>query len=71
MSKPKVAFIGTGGTIASLGRGPLDIQDYGSAGNPVMHAEEILASGKADASAWGESVISLALTTAAVQAAGR
>jgi L-asparaginase len=42
MSKPLVAFIGTGGTIASLGRGPLDIQDYGAAGN-VMHAEEILA----------------------------
>lgn len=42
MSKPKVAFIGTGGTIASLGRGPLDLQDYGSAGN-VMHADEILA----------------------------
>ncbi len=42
MSLPKVAFIGTGGTIASLGRGPLDIQDYGVAGN-VMHADEILA----------------------------
>jgi L-asparaginase len=42
VSKPLVAFIGTGGTIASLGRGPLDIQDYGSAGN-VMHADEILA----------------------------
>jgi L-asparaginase len=42
MSKPKVAFIGTGGTIASLGRGPLDLQDYGAAGR-VMHAEEILA----------------------------
>jgi L-asparaginase len=42
MSKPKVAFIGTGGTIASLGTGPLDIQDYGATGN-VMHAEEILA----------------------------
>jgi L-asparaginase len=41
MSKPKVAFIGTGGTIASLGRGPLDLQDYGSTGN-VMHADEIL-----------------------------
>jgi L-asparaginase len=41
MSKPKVAFIGTGGTIASLGRGPLDLQDYGAAGN-VMHADEIL-----------------------------
>jgi L-asparaginase len=42
MSKPKVAFIGTGGTIASLGRGPLDLQDYGAAGN-VMHAGEIVA----------------------------
>ena len=42
MSKPKVAFIGTGGTIASLGRGPLDLQDYGSTGN-VMHADEIVA----------------------------
>ncbi len=42
MAKPKVAFIGTGGTIASLGRGPLDLQDYGAIGN-VMHAEEIVA----------------------------
>ena len=42
MTLPKIAFIGTGGTIASLGRGPLDIQDYGAAGN-VMHADEILA----------------------------
>src|SRR3954447_11158239 len=42
MSLPKVAFIGTGGTIASLGRGPLDIQDYAAAGN-MMHAEDILA----------------------------
>jgi L-asparaginase len=42
MAKPIVAFIGTGGTIASLGRGPLDLQDYGAIGN-VMHAEEILA----------------------------
>ncbi|MGE0419031.1 MAG: asparaginase [Acetobacteraceae bacterium] len=42
MSLPKVAFIGTGGTIASLGRHPFDIQDYGAAGN-VMHAAEILA----------------------------
>jgi len=41
MTLPKVAFIGTGGTIASLGRGPLDIYDYGAAGN-VMHAAEIL-----------------------------
>ena len=42
MKLPKIAFIGTGGTIASLGRGPLDLQDYGAIGN-VMHAEEILA----------------------------
>jgi L-asparaginase len=42
MSKPKVAFIGTGGTIASLGAHPLDLQDYGAAGN-VMHADAILA----------------------------
>ena len=42
MARAKIAFIGTGGTIASLGRGPLDLQDYGSVGN-VMHAEEIVA----------------------------
>jgi L-asparaginase len=41
MSKPKVAFIGTGGTIASLGEGPLDIQDYGRHGK-MMHAGEIV-----------------------------
>src|SRR6202020_2382001 len=40
--KPKVAFIGTGGTIASLGAGPLDLQNYGATGN-VMHADEIIA----------------------------
>jgi len=37
-----VAFIGTGGTIASVGRGPLDIQDYAVAGQ-MLHAEELLA----------------------------
>jgi len=42
MSKPKVAFVGTGGTIASLGVGPLDLQNYGATGN-VMHADEIVA----------------------------
>ena len=42
MTLPKVAFIGTGGTIASLGSGPLDLQDYASAGH-MMHAEDILA----------------------------
>jgi L-asparaginase len=41
MSKPKVAFIGTGGTIASIGAGPLDIQDYGATGK-VMQADAIL-----------------------------
>jgi L-asparaginase len=40
--KPKVAFIGTGGTIASVGKGPLDLQDYGANGK-VMHADEIVA----------------------------
>ena len=40
--KPKVAFIGTGGTIASVGKGPLDLQDYGANGM-VMHADEIIA----------------------------
>jgi L-asparaginase len=37
--KPKVAFIGTGGTIASLGTGPLDILDYGAADNRMQAAE--------------------------------
>ena len=41
MSKPKVAFIGTGGTIASIGAGPLDIQDYSATGK-VMQADAIL-----------------------------
>lgn len=40
--KPKVAFIGTGGTISSLGRSPLDISDYGANG-VKLHAEEIIA----------------------------
>jgi L-asparaginase len=40
--KPKVAFIGTGGTIASVGTGPLDLQNYGATGK-VMHADEIVA----------------------------
>ena len=41
MAKPKIAFIGTGGTIASLGRGPLDLQDYGAIGR-VMQADAIV-----------------------------
>lgn len=40
--KPKVAFIGTGGTISSLGAGPLDILDYGAQDNR-MQADAILA----------------------------
>jgi len=40
--KPKVAFIGTGGTIASIGTGPLDIIDYG-ANEMMLHAAELLA----------------------------
>ncbi len=39
--KPKVAFIGTGGTISSLGRDSLDIIDY-SANKMPLHAAEIL-----------------------------
>lgn len=40
--KPKVAFIGTGGTISSIGRHALDIMDYVS--NDVrLHAAEIVA----------------------------
>ncbi|MEJ1978018.1 MAG: asparaginase domain-containing protein [Acetobacteraceae bacterium] len=40
--KPKVAFIGTGGTISSLGAGPLDILDYGASDNR-MQADAIVA----------------------------
>ena len=38
----KVAFIGTGGTISSLGAGPLDIVDYGAQRN-MLKADGILA----------------------------
>ena len=38
----KVAFIGTGGTISSLGASPLDVQDYAATGR-MMHADEIVA----------------------------
>ena len=40
--KPKVAFIGTGGTISSLGEGPLDIMDY-VRHDRRLHADEIVA----------------------------
>ena len=39
--KPKVAFIGTGGTMSSLGRDPLDIVDY-SARDMRLEADAIL-----------------------------
>ena len=39
MSKPKVAFIGTGGTMSSLGIHPLELQDYG------VHNNRLQASG--------------------------
>lgn len=42
MNRAKVAFIGTGGTIASVGAGPLDTQDYGATGQ-VLQAGELLA----------------------------
>ncbi len=42
MTKPKVAFIGTGGTISSLGESALDLQEYAASGS-MMHAQEILA----------------------------
>lgn len=42
MTKPKVAFIGTGGTMSSLGRDSLDIMDYSATGNR-LEADEILA----------------------------
>lgn len=40
--KPKVAFIGTGGTISSLGRDPLDLLDY-TATDRRLDAEAIVA----------------------------
>lgn len=39
---PKVAFIGTGGTIASLGRSNLEVQDY-AFGGTMLQADELLA----------------------------
>lgn len=42
MSKPKVAVIGTGGTICSIGTGPFDILDYG-ANETMLSAEAVVA----------------------------
>jgi L-asparaginase len=43
MRKPKIAVIGTGGTIASQGTGPLDVADYASSGLPILDAEQLVA----------------------------
>lgn len=40
--KPRVAIIGTGGTISSVGKGPLDILDYG-ANETILHVDELIA----------------------------
>jgi L-asparaginase len=39
---PKVAVIGTGGTISSVGRDPFDLIDYG-ANNTILQVDELLA----------------------------
>lgn len=41
MTKPRVAVIGTGGTIASVGKTPLDILDY-AANKTMLHIDAIL-----------------------------
>lgn len=41
-SRPKVAFIGTGGTIASIGATTRELQDYGANG-VMLQAEELVA----------------------------
>lgn len=42
-TKPKVAIIGTGGTISGVGAHRLDLYDYGATGR-FMHVEELIAS---------------------------
>ena len=42
MTKPRVAVLGTGGTIASIGKSSLDILDYG-ANETMLHVDEIIA----------------------------
>ena len=39
---PRVAVIGTGGTISSIGKGPLDILDY-AANETMLHVDELIA----------------------------
>ena len=40
-SKPKVAVIGTGGTITSIGKGPLDLYEYTATGK-MLQADEMV-----------------------------
>ena len=42
VDRPKVAFVGTGGTIASIGATSLDLQDYGANG-VMLQARELVA----------------------------
>lgn len=42
MSKPKVAVIGTGGTITSIGKGPLDLYEYTATGR-MLQPDEMVA----------------------------
>ncbi|MCW3476719.1 asparaginase [Limobrevibacterium gyesilva] len=42
MTLPKVAFIGTGGTIASMGATSLELQDYGASG-VILQADALVA----------------------------
>ena len=41
-AKPRVAVIGTGGTISSVGKDGLDILDYG-ANETMLHVDELIA----------------------------
>lgn len=41
-TKPKVALVGTGGTISAIGSGPLDLFDYASSGR-MLQPDELLA----------------------------
>lgn len=41
-ARPRVAVIGTGGTIASIGRGPLDVSDYSATGT-ILAGDALIA----------------------------
>jgi L-asparaginase len=42
MSRPKIAVIGTGGTITALGKTPLDLSEYIASGK-MLEADELVA----------------------------